>query len=409
MRKVLFFLILFLGVSFSLRAQEINVTGIVSSAEDGYGLPGVTIQVKGTSIGTVTGIDGDYALKVNSYDTLTFSYVGYQTQNIAVGGKNKIDVVMTTDAMMLDNVVVTALGIKRQKRELGYATEDISGEDLTRSGSDNVINSLSGRAAGVQIITGDGVAGGSSRIVIRGNNSIFGDNQPLIVVDGVPMTNEGGVTGWSGGQDWGTALNNINQEDIEDLSILKGPTAAALYGSRGGNGVILITTKKGKKQKGLGINFSSTYKLTTPYGYRDVQNKYGAGGPVSFMTPTLTQDADGNYIYNGNYNSDNGPEGEPSNTTFGYYGGAVSWGPVMDGTEMIWWDGINRSYSPQPDNLSMLYKNANTFTNNISLQNAGDFGSVRVSITDDRSDAIIDNCNLRQTTFNVGALMNISE
>ena len=409
MRKFLFFLILFLGVSFSLRAQEINVTGIVSSAEDGYGLPGVTIQVKGTSIGTVTGIDGDYALKVNSYDTLTFSYVGYQTQNIAVGGKNKIDVVMTTDAMMLDNVVVTALGIKRQKRELGYATEDISGEDLTRSGSDNVINSLSGRAAGVQIITGDGVAGGSSRIVIRGNNSIFGDNQPLIVVDGVPMTNEGGVTGWSGGQDWGTALNNINQEDIEDLSILKGPTAAALYGSRGGNGVILITTKKGKKQKGLGINFSSTYKLTTPYGYRDVQNKYGAGGPVSFMTPTLTQDADGNYIYNGNYNSDNGPEGEPSNTTFGYYGGAVSWGPVMDGTEMIWWDGINRSYSPQPDNLSMLYKNANTFTNNISLQNAGDFGSVRVSITDDRSDAIIDNCNLRQTTFNVGALMNISE
>ena len=409
MRKFLFFLILFLGVSFSLRAQEINVTGIVSSAEDGYGLPGVTIQVKGTSIGTVTGIDGDYALKVNSYDTLTFSYVGYQTQNIAVGGKNKIDVVMTTDAMMLDNVVVTALGIKRQKRELGYATEDISGEDLTRSGSDNVINSLSGRAAGVQIITGDGVAGGSSRIVIRGNNSIFGDNQPLIVVDGVPMTNEGGVTGWSGGQDWGTALNNINQEDIEDLSILKGPTAAALYGSRGGNGVILITTKKGKKQKGLGINFSSTYKLTTPYGYRDVQNKYGAGGPVSFMTPTLTQDADGNYIYNGNYNSDNGPEGEPSNTTFGYYGGAVSWGPVMDGTQMIWWDGINRSYSPQPDNLSMLYKNANTFTNNISLQNAGDFGSVRVSITDDRSDAIIDNCNLRQTTFNVGALMNISE
>ena len=396
-------------MGFSLKAQDIKVSGYVTSAEDGYGLPGVTIQVKGTSNGTITEIDGDYSITVGSRDTLTFSYVGYQTQNIAVNGRNKIDVVMKNDAMMLDNVVVTALGIKRQKRELGYATEDISGADLTRSGSDNVINSLSGRSAGVQIITGDGVSGGSSRIVIRGNNSIFGDNQPLIVVDGVPMTNEGGVTGWDGGQDWGTALNNINQEDIEDLSILKGPTAAALYGSRGGNGVVLITTKKGKKQQGLGINFSSTYKITNPYGYRDVQNKYGAGGPVSFMTPTLTQDSDGNYVYNGNYNSDQGPEGEPTNTTFGYYGGAVSWGPVMDGTEMLWWDSVMRTYSPQPDNLSMLYKNSHSFTNNVSFQNAGDFGSIRVSITDDRSDAIIDNCNLKQTTFNVGSLLNISE
>ena len=409
MRKVYFFLILFLCMGFSLKAQDIKVSGYVTSAEDGYGLPGVTIQVKGTSNGTITEIDGDYSITVGSRDTLTFSYVGYQTQNIAVNGRNKIDVVMKNDAMMLDNVVVTALGIKRQKRELGYATEDISGADLTRSGSDNVINSLSGRSAGVQIITGDGVSGGSSRIVIRGNNSIFGDNQPLIVVDGVPMTNEGGVTGWDGGQDWGTALNNINQEDIEDLSILKGPTAAALYGSRGGNGVVLITTKKGKKQQGLGINFSSTYKITNPYGYRDVQNKYGAGGPVSFMTPTLTQDSDGNYVYNGNYNSDQGPEGEPTNTTFGYYGGAVSWGPVMDGTEMLWWDSVMRTYSPQPDNLSRLYKNSHSFTNNVSFQNAGDFGSIRVSITDDRSDAIIDNCNLKQTTFNVGSLLNISE
>ncbi len=410
MRKVYFFLILFLAMGISLKSQEINVSGFVTSVEDGYGLPGVTVLVKGsTTNGTVTGIDGDYVISVNAKDTLQFSYVGYQTQEIPVKGKNKIDVVMNTDAMLLDNVVVTALGIKRQKRELGYATEDISGEDLTRSGSDNVINSLSGRAAGVQIINSDGVAGSSSRIVIRGNNSIFGDNQPLIVVDGVPMTNEGGVTGWDGGQDWGTALNNINQEDIEDLNILKGPTAAALYGARGGNGVVLITTKKGKKQQGLGINFSSTYKLTSPYGYRDVQNKYGAGGPVSFSTPTLTQDENGNYIYNGNYSIDNGPEGEPTNTTFGYYGGAVSWGPVMDGTTMLWWDSVMRDYTPQPDNLSMLYKNAHSFTNNISFQNAGDFGSIRVSLTDDRSNAIIDNCNLRQTTFNVGSVLNVSK
>ena len=150
MRKVYFFLILFLCMGLTIKAQDITVSGYVTSSEDGYGLPGVTIQVKGTSNGTITEIDGDYTISANSRDTLVFSYVGYQTQNIAVDGRNRIDVVMSTDAMMLDNVVVTALGIKRQKRELGYATEDISGEDLTRSGSDNVINSLSGRAAGVQ-------------------------------------------------------------------------------------------------------------------------------------------------------------------------------------------------------------------------------------------------------------------
>lgn len=149
--------------------------------------------------------------------------------------------------------------------------------------------------------------------------------------------------------------------------------------------------------------------MTTPYGYRDVQNKYGAGGPVSFMTPTLTTDENGNFIYDGHYSDDNGPEGEPTNTTFGYYGGSVSWGPVMDGTEMLWWDGQMRNYSPQPDNLSMLYKNSYSMTNSVSFQNAGDFGSVRVSITDERSDAIIDNCDLRQTTFNVGSFLNISK
>lgn len=389
--------------------QIVSVSGVVTSTEDGFGLPGVTIRVKNTSEGTVTGLDGDYIINANANDSLEFSFIGFKTIVLPINGRVKIDVALSPDTQLLDDVVVTALGIKRQKRELGYATEDIDGDLLAKSGSDNVISALSGRAAGVQIINSDGVAGSSSRIVIRGNNSIFGDNQPLIVVDGVPMSNEGGITSWSGGQDWGTALNNINQEDIEDLSILKGPTAAALYGSRGGNGVVLITTKKGKKQQGLGINYSATFKMTTPYGYRDVQNKYGAGGPVSFMTPTLTTDENGNFIYDGHYSDDNGPEGEPTNTTFGYYGGSVSWGPVMDGTEMLWWDGQMRNYSPQPDNLSMLYKNSYSMTNSVSFQNAGDFGSVRVSITDERSDAIIDNCDLRQTTFNVGSFLNISK
>ena len=415
--KILRFFWLFI-VFFPLitQAQNISVTGKVISSDDGYGLPGVTVKVKNADVGTVTDIDGNYTIVVDSKGTLVFSFVGFTTQEIPVKGKNRINVTLDQDAQMLDDVVVTALGIKRQKRELGYATQEIGGDLIARSGSGSVISALSGRSAGVQIINPTGVDGGASRIVIRGNNSIFGDNQPLIVVDGVPMTNEGGVTDWSGGRDWGTALNNINQEDIENIDILKGPTAAALYGSRGGNGVLLITTKKGSKQRGLGITYSSSYKITEPYLYRSVQNKYGAGGPISFSTPTLTPiegmtDENGNQVYEypGIYSVDNGPEGEPTNTTFGYYGGAVSWGPEMNGESVKWWDGVVRQYSPQPDNLSMLYRNGHTFNNNISFQNAGDFGSIRVSFTDSRTDAIIDNCNLRQTTVNVGTLINVSE
>ena len=415
-KSLLFLFLLALLCPWAALAQTITVSGKVISSDDGYGLPGVTIQVKGTSTGTVTDLDGNYSLNADSQDVLIFSFVGYKTKEIAIKGKNKINVTLDADAQMLDDVVVTALGIKRQKRELGYATEEIGGELIAKSGSGSVISALSGRSAGVQIINPNGVDGGSSRITIRGNNSIFGDNQPLIVVDGVPMTNEGGLTEWSGGRDWGTALNNINQEDIESLDILKGPTAAALYGSRGGNGVVLITTKKGSKQRGLGISYSAGFKITTPYLYRKVQNKYGGCGPITFHTPTLTP-IEGMYDDNGNqvyefpyvYNVDNGPAGEPTNTTFGYYGGAQSWGPEMNGESVLWWDGQIRQYSPQPDNLKMLFKNGHTMNHNIAFQNAGDFGSVRVSFTDSRTNAIIDNCNLRQTTVSVGSLINVSE
>ena len=343
-RKILLLLFLALMVSpLAVLAQSLTVCGKVISGEDGLGLPGVTVQVKGTSSGTVTDMDGNYSVIADGDDVLVFSFVGYKTKEIAIKGKTKINVTLESDNQLLDDVVVTALGIKRQKRELGYATEEIEGEMIAKSGSGNVINALSGRSAGVQIINPNGVDGGAARITIRGNNSIFGDNQPLIVVDGVPMSNEGGITEWSGGRDWGTALNNINQEDIESLDILKGPTAAALYGSRGGNGVVLITTKKGSKQRGLGISYSAGFKITTPYLYRSVQNKYGAMGPITFHTPTLTPiegmyDDEGNQVYEypGIYSVDDGPAGEPTNTTFGYYGGAQSWGPEMNGESVLW-------------------------------------------------------------------------
>ncbi len=199
-RKTLLFLFLALMFSpFVVLAQSLTVTGKVVSSDDGYGLPGVTIQVKGTSAGTVTDMDGNYKLAADNNGTLVFSFVGYKTKEVAIKGKTKIDVTLELDSQTLDDVVVTALGIKRQKRELGYATEEIGGDLIAKSGSGSIISALSGRSAGVQIINPNGVDGSSSRITIRGNNSIFGDNQPLIVVDGVPMSNEGGITDWTGG------------------------------------------------------------------------------------------------------------------------------------------------------------------------------------------------------------------
>ena len=183
-RKTLLFLFLALMISpLATWAQSLTVSGKVVSSDDGYGLPGVTIQVKGTSTGTVTDMDGNYSVKADSKDVLVFSFVGYKTKEVAIKGKKTINVTLEVDSQTLDDVGVTALGIKRQKRELGYATEEIGGDLIAKSGSGSVISALSGRSAGVQIINPNGVDGGSSRITIRGNNSIFGDNQPLLVVD----------------------------------------------------------------------------------------------------------------------------------------------------------------------------------------------------------------------------------
>ena len=195
------------------------------------------------------------------------------------------------------------------------------------------------------------------------------------------MENEPGLTDIGRGVDWGSAINNINQADIQDMNILKGPTASALYGSRGANGVILITTKRGSKKKGIGVNYSYSYKLIHPYRYRDVQNKYGAGGPLTLSEPTFQQDSSGTYIYPTSTHTDNGPYGMSTAELFGYYGTAVSWGPEMLGQDVLWWDGNMRQYNAQPDNQSLFFKDGNTQTHNISFSGAGEMGSMRISLT----------------------------
>jgi iron complex outermembrane receptor protein len=287
----------FFVCSFSGFSQEMTITGVVTSADDGLGIPGASIYVKGTVNGTITDFEGAYQISgVKSSDTLVFHYLGFIDVLRKVGAEKIINVALVSEAQNLDEVVVTALGIKREKREIGYTTESFEGDDLKKSNAPNMINALSGRSAGVQVTEADGVEGGTTRITIRGNNNITGNNQPLIVVDGVPLENDPGLTQIGRGQDWGSAINNVNQADIADMSILKGATASALYGSRGANGVILITTKRGKKQKGIGINYSFSQKFITPYRFREVQNTYGAGGPLTLSEPTFQEDSTGTYI-----------------------------------------------------------------------------------------------------------------
>lgn len=266
-----------------LWAQESVVSGRVTDADEGLGLPGVNVVLQGTTSGTVTDADGAYSLTVpDDEGTLVFTFVGMATQEVPIAGRSEINVVMTTDVEQLSEVVVTALNIPREKASLGYATQELDGETVSAAKQQNFLNSLSGKVSNVQIRRNNNFAG-STNIVIRGNKSITGNNQPLFVVDGVPVDNSTGNTAQQRagryGYDYGNAAADINPEDIESINVLKGAAASALYGSRAANGVVMITTKKGKARKGIGISLSSGVTVGTidKDTFVKYQNKYGAG------------------------------------------------------------------------------------------------------------------------------------
>ena len=413
MRTGFLLVLLFMIIGSSSLAQTTTVRGKVTSAEDQMGIPGVAILIKGTLKGTVTDIDGNYTLDgVAQEDTLKFSFIGFETREIVVGRQTKIDVLMAVESTNLEEFVVTALGVKRQQREIGYSTQRIEADVVIRSNPPNILNGMIGRAAGVQVSQNDGIEGSSTRITIRGNNTLSGKNQPLIVVDNVPLENIPGQENVGRGVDWGNAIADINPLDIETYDVLKGGASTALYGSRGANGVILITTKRGKKQEGLGVSYSYSYKWTHPYRFREMQNTYGAGGPISFSAPVFPMNGD-TLLYPGIYGTDNlviNQQGETRSTSeeFGYYGSAVSWGPKMNGEMVKWWDGKMRSYAPQPDNYKSVFQDGSTQTHNIAASGGNEKGSMRVSITRQDNKAIISNSSYDRTTINLGANMKIS-
>ena len=291
---LLFFLAGTLSVQ-SIYAQQRTVSGKVTSADDGAPVPGVNVLLKGTATGTVTDLDGNYKIAVPSEATvLVFSFIGLQTQEVTVGAQAVINVIMETEAEILEAVVVTALGIERDKRALSYATQEVQGEDLAQKSTNSVFQSLQGKVAGLNISSPGGAAGQTETIILRGVTSIAGNsrNQPLIVVDGTPINIDiigtdvaAGSAQVFGSGNIGSGLADLNPQDIESVNVLKGPTAAALYGIRAANGAIIITTKKPSSQKGLSVRLTTSVNVTQVNILPSYQNEFGQGNDFRFGTP----------------------------------------------------------------------------------------------------------------------------
>jgi TonB-dependent SusC/RagA subfamily outer membrane receptor len=276
------FLVLLLALVTQITfAQERAVSGTVSD-NTGLPLPGVSVLVKGTKTGTQTDFDGKYSIKATSSQTLVFSYIGMQTQEVKATSTN-VNVKLASEAIMLEGAVVTtALGISKKTKSLGYSVQDVKGDAINKAKEVNIINSLQGRVSGAQITNTSGAVGASSRIVIRGVSSLGGNNQPLFVIDGIPISNSSfGSTG-NEGTDRGSGANDINPDDVETITVLKGANASALYGSRASNGVIVITTKKGAKGSKLQVSLNQTNSYESPLKLPDFQNKYGQGNSGKF-------------------------------------------------------------------------------------------------------------------------------
>ncbi len=401
--KFLFVLIAFIAFTQTSYSQTRQISGTVSSADDGATFPGVTVLVKGTTIGTITDIEGRYEIQVpNDAQTLVFSYVGMLKKEVPIENRSEIDVALKKDLVGLDEVIVTAMGIKREAKALGYSVENVDGEALTRSGESNVITSLAGKAAGVQVLSSSGVPGSSSKILIRGNSTFTGENQPLIVVDGVPIDNRTTSTSANdypfnpnlqGVNDANRAID-INPEDIESVTILKGPAAAALYGIRAGNGAIVYTTKRGKAG-GIKATYSYQLEISEVNKLPALQDLYAqgtGGGGWDFENNRSTQNE---AVLD---ELDYGPDMLFDTDDDVSWGESNSWGPSME------------SLGRQPyDNVDEFFERAISHTHNLALSGGNEKTSFRLSIGRTDQSGIIPNTDFARTSVRLTSDTEISK
>ncbi len=398
MKRTLALLFLLVGAITITFGQVRTLSGTVSSGEDGQTLPGVTVRIKGFSGGTTTGSNGMYSISFNRDEgVLVFSFIGLKTVEVPITSSNTYNVTMEPDVLGLDEVVVTALGISREKKTLGYAVQDISAKELSEAKDNNIINTLSGKIAGIQVTSGGSTVGASSRIVIRGNAS-FAGNEPLFVIDGTPVFNNTTNMGGSGGIDWGNTGADIDPNNIESMTILKGANAAALYGNRATNGVILITTKKGNDGRKLGVDVTSSMVFDQPGYFPKFQNEYGGGWNGSEYlwkkdNPEMSyQDYAKTYGYN--YVDGNGAgvnDGWP-----------INWGPRLDAGLLIdqWSTGPNSEYVSRPDNYKNFFQTGTNFENSVAISSNSTKATGRLAFTNLDTKGIIDFTDQSQSTIN---------
>lgn len=357
------------GADAGITAEPVGIT-VRGNVSDASGpLIGVSVKVVGTTNGTITDLDGNFTLKCNASDELEVSYVGYKT--LRMKAQNNLKIILEEDATELGEVVVTALGIKRERKALGYGLSEVKGEELTKAKETNVVNSLAGKVAGLVVSNTAGGASGSTRVMLRGTTEMTGNNQPLYVVDGVPLDNSNfGNAGEGGGYDLGDGISAINPDDIETMTVLKGPAASALYGSRASHGVILITTKKAEKEK-ISVEYNGSLTFDTQLAkWDDVQEIYGMGD-------------------NGQYQLD-----ASSGTN-------QSWGAKADMIEKTYYDGTVRPFLMYPNNTSSFFRTGLTTQNTAVLSvNTGKTGA-RFSFTDMRNKDILPNTHMSRDNFNL--------
>lgn len=364
--------------------QQKVVTGKITDTK-GAVLPGVNISLKGTLIGTIADMEGKYSIPVpEGNPTLVFSFIGFTSLEIAVRGNNTIDVKLSEELTVLNEVVVTALGIKKEAKRIGYSTATVNNENITTNRTINVGNSLEGKVAGLNISAPAGGPGGSSKIRIRGQSSFGGNNSPLIIVNGVPINNNaisaGGSAGngtgnpTGGSSDQGDGLQSINQDDIETMTVLKGAAAAALYGYRAKDGAIIITTKSGSGKAGIGIEINSNFQADKALDYTDFQYIYGQG--ENGLRPTTVAEAQSSGVY--------------------------SFGEKFDGALTPQFDGSTQPYSPNKNRIKDFYHTGYNLTNSVALTGQNDKGNFRLSFANTDAEAILPNSDYHKKILNLG-------
>ncbi len=368
---ITFFLVFSTTLSFTF-AQDMTVKGKVSE-DNGDLLYGVNVTVKGANQGTVTNDKGEYSITVKKGTTLTFSYIGFQSKDV-VANSGVLNVSLTASESVLNEVVVTAFGMAKEKKALAYSVTQVDGAKFQEARTSNLGNALTGKIAGVVVSPPASGAGGSSRVIIRGGSSLGGNDQPLYVVNGVPIESGNfGQAGMWGGNDQGDGLAMFNPDDIESLSVLKGNTAAALYGSRAANGVIMITTKSGKARKGMGVSFNSNYTSDKAVDLTNFQHEYGQGvNGAKFTTQNEALDQSTNI-----------------------------WGAKFDGSNTMQFDGQQRPYSYTGETMNNFYRVGSTWNNSLAFSGGNETGNYRFSVSDLKNSDIIPNANFKRQTANL--------